>query len=529
MSPRSPKKSPTKEMRSPVIVDEVKTDFGQMGDKHKVTEEVIRKEIPLPVVDGTQLHSTDTSKAEAIAVENIPKKEEKVVEVVQQIPKHEITEEVPKVTETTQSVTDNETSQVIHLSSTDSKQLKEKSKEMIKEKEEKMDVIEDNIVISEDISPELLEQKSESISSVEKEALDFSGHHKTEETTTVETSAEKVERKREKSTEKENKSVESGAKEEKVRPPRRRRWGGSVNNESQQNTRKGISSDQLKELIPDMETTDNSSTASKVSKSDSIVVTSSLSRNQTVEPNHEMPPKRDIRVVRKSVSVTEEEQITREEANKTTQPIVEQKTKIVAETETESKEDPELKRDVSPPRSPESNIIFIRNLVRPFTLLQLKDVLGKTGKLNEQRFWIDKIKSKCFATYETVEEAVATRLALHGTRWPSSNPKLLLVEFATNEDLDLHLNPELNKESNDRKSDNQLTQKYDIIIKSDEKRNSLREKENRNEGRPIREWDREKLVDKEEDNKSKKRPISPTRSRSKDRDNKRRRIGLYFI
>jgi len=31
--------------------------------------------------------------------------------------------------------------------------------------------------------------------------------------------------------------------------------------------------------------------------------------------------------------------------------------------------------------------------------------------------------------YETVEQAVATRKALHGKRWPVSNPKLLGVEF----------------------------------------------------------------------------------------------------
>jgi len=31
--------------------------------------------------------------------------------------------------------------------------------------------------------------------------------------------------------------------------------------------------------------------------------------------------------------------------------------------------------------------------------------------------------------YETVDEAVATRRALHGKRWPNSNPKLLGVEF----------------------------------------------------------------------------------------------------
>lgn len=43
-----------------------------------------------------------------------------------------------------------------------------------------------------------------------------------------------------------------------------------------------------------------------------------------------------------------------------------------------------------------SKIIFIQNLVRPFTLNQLKDLLKQSGKIVEEYFWIDKIKSKCF-------------------------------------------------------------------------------------------------------------------------------------
>ena len=38
----------------------------------------------------------------------------------------------------------------------------------------------------------------------------------------------------------------------------------------------------------------------------------------------------------------------------------------------------------------------MKNLVRPFTLNQLKDLLGKHGTLVEGGFWIDKIKSHCY-------------------------------------------------------------------------------------------------------------------------------------
>lgn len=92
----------------------------------------------------------------------------------------------------------------------------------------------------------------------------------------------------------------------------------------------------------------------------------------------------------------------------------------------------------SPPRQRPSRIVHLCNLVRPFTLGQLKELLGRTGRLRHDDFWIDRIKSHCYVTYESVEEAVATRNALHGVKWPQSNPKVLAADFATQDELDLH-------------------------------------------------------------------------------------------
>jgi apoptotic chromatin condensation inducer in the nucleus len=94
------------------------------------------------------------------------------------------------------------------------------------------------------------------------------------------------------------------------------------------------------------------------------------------------------------------------------------------------------RRAPSPPRRPPSNIIHVTGLVRPYTLGQLKELLGRTGTLVPDGFWIDSIKSHCYVTYETVEQAVATREALHGKRWPASNPKFLGIEFRTAEELE---------------------------------------------------------------------------------------------
>ncbi|KAM4564744.1 apoptotic chromatin condensation inducer 1b [Fundulus diaphanus] len=95
-------------------------------------------------------------------------------------------------------------------------------------------------------------------------------------------------------------------------------------------------------------------------------------------------------------------------------------------------------RQPSPPRGKVSNIIHVINLVRPFTLLQLKELLNRTGSVVEEGFWIDKIKSHCYVTYATTEEAVATRTALHGVKWPPSNPKVLGVDFCQQDELDYH-------------------------------------------------------------------------------------------
>ena len=62
-----------------------------------------------------------------------------------------------------------------------------------------------------------------------------------------------------------------------------------------------------------------------------------------------------------------------------------------------------ITRPPSPPRNKQSCILYITNLVRPFTLPQLKNLLQRTGRIVENGFWIDRIKSKCFVQYETEE------------------------------------------------------------------------------------------------------------------------------
>lgn len=49
----------------------------------------------------------------------------------------------------------------------------------------------------------------------------------------------------------------------------------------------------------------------------------------------------------------------------------------------------------SPAQQPRSCVLEVMNLVRPFTINQLRDLLARTGHLVDGKFWIDKVKSMC--------------------------------------------------------------------------------------------------------------------------------------
>uniref|UniRef100_UPI003AAC3C46 apoptotic chromatin condensation inducer 1b isoform X2 n=1 Tax=Centroberyx gerrardi TaxID=166262 RepID=UPI003AAC3C46 len=201
-------------------------------------------------------------------------------------------------------------------------------------------------------------------------------------------------------------------------------------------------------------------------------------------------------------------------------------------------------RQPSPPRGKLSNIVHVTNLVRPFTLGQLKELLNRTGSVVEDGFWIDKIKSHCFVTYATTEEAVATRAALHGVKWPQSNPKVLSVDFCEQDEVDFHkgllkpdraeeehaaqpgvpqprLPPLMPERDRDRDRDRERDRERDRGVAGvrDQWAEREREMERRERARGEREWDRDKIREfgrPEEDGR---------RSRSRDRERRRRERG----
>lgn len=181
-----------------------------------------------------------------------------------------------------------------------------------------------------------------------------------------------------------------------------------------------------------------------------------------------------------------------------------------------------MRRSPSPPRKPVSTTIHLKNLVRPFTLGQLKQVLGKSGKIVDDKFWMDKIKSHCFAVFETEDEAKEARQALHGTRWPSSNPKILSVEFATEEERlsfveDRPIVQAVTVRQEKPKQNERLSRREqsEERAKERESRRKQREEE-RDKARKdhVREWDRGKKTDKS-------RSRSPNRSKERHRSSDR--------
>lgn len=183
-------------------------------------------------------------------------------------------------------------------------------------------------------------------------------------------------------------------------------------------------------------------------------------------------------------------------------------------------------RQPSPPRGKVSSIVHISNLVRPFTLGQLKELLSRTGTLVEEGFWIDKIKSHCYVTYCSSDEAVATRAALHGVKWPQSNPKVLSVDFCQQDELDFHkglgaANKPAGAEEQVAGSGRGRTSGLPSLLpERDQWAEREREMERRERARAEREWDRDKV--REFGKPGEEKEGAPRRSRSRERRRKER-------
>lgn len=76
-----------------------------------------------------------------------------------------------------------------------------------------------------------------------------------------------------------------------------------------------------------------------------------------------------------------------------------------------------------------TNILYIKNLTRPFTLLELKAFLSVFGNISD--IWLDSLKSQCFATFESVDAAIKCQTEVSGKQFPVKTGKALSVEFSS--------------------------------------------------------------------------------------------------
>ncbi|GLV41584.1 Acinus [Carabus blaptoides fortunei] len=175
----------------------------------------------------------------------------------------------------------------------------------------------------------------------------------------------------------------------------------------------------------------------------------------------------------------------------------------------------------SPPKNAVSAVLYITNLVRPFTLKQLKELLSRTGTILDDGFWTDRIKSKCYVQYENADEAEATRNALHGVQWPIGNGKKLMIDFGSPEAMEAARNATTEPPTTAvvaKPAAEKLIEKVpptDIAKKEPQVEESRWEK---SKAAPVREWDVGKVPQDQRDrSRSRDRPVSRN-----DRSDKRR-------
>ncbi|KQK21479.1 formin-like protein 5 [Brachypodium distachyon] len=96
-------------------------------------------------------------------------------------------------------------------------------------------------------------------------------------------------------------------------------------------------------------------------------------------------------------------------------------------------------RIVPPSQKPATTSLRIDRFVRPFTLRAVQELLSKTGSVCS--FWMDHIKTHCYVTFSSVEEATATRNAVYNLQWPPNNGNHLLAEFVDPQEVKLKLEP----------------------------------------------------------------------------------------
>lgn len=172
---------------------------------------------------------------------------------------------------------------------------------------------------------------------------------------------------------------------------RKRRWGSRPSKITKQKSIT-ISTDVLKDIIPDVKPVEFEEVIEE--KKHKRVVTERVER--PVLPKIVIDNSENVQRAEVEHNVDRKDQVEKDVV-KPRDMASNRKISIIKDN------DSIIARPPSPPRHKQSHILYITNLVRPFTLPQLKNLLQRTGRIIENGFWIDRIKSKCFVIYESEE------------------------------------------------------------------------------------------------------------------------------
>ncbi|KAK7247465.1 hypothetical protein RIF29_42348 [Crotalaria pallida] len=100
-------------------------------------------------------------------------------------------------------------------------------------------------------------------------------------------------------------------------------------------------------------------------------------------------------------------------------------------------DDAPKERIVPPSQRTPTNSLRIDRFLRPFTIKAVQELLGKNG--NVINFWMDQIKTHCYVTYSSVEEATETRNAVYNLQWPPKGGHLLVAEYVDPQEVKMKL------------------------------------------------------------------------------------------
>ncbi|XP_060806979.1 uncharacterized protein LOC106142992 [Amyelois transitella] len=288
---------------------------------------------------------------------------------------------------------------------------------------------------------------------------------------------------------------------------RKRRWGSRPAKVTSQKSIT-ISTDILKEIIPDVKPVEFEEVIEEKEKKHKRVEVDKVQR--PILPKIVIDNTENVEQLRREKDLEDNEK----ESGKSRESHLAANRKISIVKDSDSI----ITRPPSPPRQKQSCILFISNLVRPFTLPQLKNLLQRTGRIEENGFWIDRIKSKCFVKYVSEDQAVETRHALHGVTWPVSNPKTLQVDFSTQEAFD---KAKLNEESDNAQVSTIPGTVEDWLREQDLKRERGELEKPWERKAAMREWDLGKGDKEREKDKirrdDERRPLEKRRHRTPER------------